>query len=170
MAAAHGVYYTFYSIYMFDHGYSKGAIGWLWSIGVLCEILVFLWMPRLVAAFGLRNILLASFFLATLRFLLIGFGANWPIIVVLAQTLHAASFGSYHAASVAVINQFFQGQHHAKGQAIYTSISFGLGGTVGGLWSGWLWEPAGPEITFAVSSIATLIAFMLLFWRLKLEP
>jgi PPP family 3-phenylpropionic acid transporter len=170
MAAAHGVYYTFYSIYMVDHGYSKGAIGWLWSIGVLCEILVFLWMPRLVAAFGLRNILLASFFLATLRFLLIGFGANWPIIVVLAQTLHAASFGSYHAASVAVINQFFQGQHHAKGQAIYTSISFGLGGTVGGLWSGWLWEPAGPEITFAVSSIATLIAFILLFWRLKLEP
>jgi PPP family 3-phenylpropionic acid transporter len=170
MAAAHGVYYTFYSIYMVDHGYSKSAIGWLWSIGVLCEILVFLWMPRLVASFGLRNILLASFLLATLRFSLIGFGANWPIIVVLAQTLHAASFGSYHAASVAVINQFFHGQHHAKGQAIYTSISFGLGGTVGGLWSGWLWEPAGPEITFAISSIATLIAFILLFWRLKLEP
>ncbi len=170
MAAAHGVYYTFYSIYMVDHGYSKGAIGWLWSIGVLCEILVFLWMPRLVATFGLRKILLASFLLATLRFSLIGFGASWPMVVVLAQILHAASFGSYHAASVAVINQFFRGQHHAKGQAIYTSISFGLGGTVGGLWSGWLWEPAGPEITFAISSIATLIAFILLFWRLKLQP
>ncbi len=170
MAAAHGVYYTFYSIYMVDHGYSKGAIGWLWSIGVLCEILVFLWMPRLVATFGLRKILLASFLLATLRFSLIGFGASWPMVVVLAQILHAASFGSYHAASVAVINQFFRGQHHAKGQAIYTSISFGLGGTVGGLWSGWLWEPAGPEITFAISSIATLIAFILLLWRLKLQP
>ncbi len=170
MAAAHGVYYTFYSIYMVDHGYSKGAIGWLWSIGVLCEILVFLWMPRLVAVFGLRKILLASFLLATLRFSLIGFGASWPMVVVIAQILHAASFGSYHAASVAVINQFFRGQHHAKGQAIYTSISFGLGGTVGGLWSGWLWEPAGPEITFAISSIATLIAFILLFWRLKLQP
>lgn len=169
MAAAHGVYYTFYSIYMVDHGYSKGAIGWLWSVGVLCEIGVFIWMPKLVAAFGLRKILLVSFLLATVRFSLIGFGAQWPVAVVFAQFLHAASFGSYHAASVAVINQFFRGRHHAKGQAIYTSVSFGLGGTIGGLWSGWLWEPAGPEITFAVSSVATLIAFFLLFWRLKLE-
>ncbi len=170
MAAAHGVYYTFYSIYLVDHGYSKGAIGWLWSVGVLCEILVFLWMPRLVTAFGLRNILLTSFMLATVRFLLIGFGAQWLGIIVLAQMLHAATFGSYHAASVAVIHQFFRGRHNAKGQAIYTSVSFGLGGTIGGLWSGWLWEPAGAEITFAVSSISTLIAFLMLFWRLKLEP
>lgn len=168
MAAAHGVYYTFYSIYLVDHGYSKGAIGWLWSIGVLCEILVFLWMPRLVAAVGLRNILLASFLLATLRFFLIGFGAHQPAVIVFAQLLHAASFGSYHAASVAVIHHFFRGRHNAKGQAIYTSVSFGLGGTIGGLWSGWLWEPAGPEITFAVSSVATLVAFFLLFRRLKL--
>jgi PPP family 3-phenylpropionic acid transporter len=170
MAAAHGVYYTFYSIYLVDHGYSKGAIGWLWSVGVLCEVLVFLWMPRLVASVGLRNILLVSFLLATLRFFLIGFGAQWLAVIVFAQMLHAASFGSFHAASVAVIHQFFRGRHNAKGQAIYTSVSFGLGGTIGGLWSGWLWEPAGPEITFAVSSIATLIAFFLLFWRLRLEP
>lgn len=169
MAAAHGVYYTFYSIYLVDLGYSKGAVGWLWSIGVLCEMAVFLWMPKLVAASGLRNILLASFLLATLRFLLIGFGAQWLAVVVFAQMLHAASFGSYHAASVAVIHRFFGGRHNAKGQAIYTSISFGLGGTAGGLWSGWMWEPAGPALTFGVSSVATLLGFALLLWRLQLR-
>ncbi|HEY3325616.1 MAG TPA: MFS transporter [Novimethylophilus sp.] len=169
MAAAHGVYYTFYSIYLVDLGYSKGAVGWLWSIGVLCEMAVFLWMPKLVAASGLRNILLASFLLATLRFLLIGFGAQWLAVVVVAQMLHAASFGSYHAASVAVIHRFFGGRHNAKGQAIYTSISFGLGGTAGGLWSGWMWEPAGPALTFGVSSVATLLGFALLLWRLQLR-
>lgn len=168
MAAAHGVYYTFYSIYLVDLGYSKGAVGWLWSVGVLCEVMVFLGMPKLVAAAGLRNILLVSFLLATLRFLLIGFGAQWLAVVVLAQFLHAASFGSYHAASVEVIHRFFRGRHNAKGQAIYTSVSFGLGGTIGGLWSGWLWEPVGPEITFAISSLATLLGFVLLFWRLRL--
>lgn len=169
MAAAHGVYYTFYSIYLVDLGYSKGAVGWLWSIGVLCEVMVFLWMPKLVAKAGLRNILLTSFLLATLRFVLIGFGAKWIAVVVLAQTLHAASFGSYHAASVAIIHRFFRGRHNAKGQAIYTSVSFGLGGTVGGLWSGWMWEPVGPALTFSVSSVATLLAFLLLYWRLKLQ-
>lgn len=169
MAAAHGVYYTFYSIYLVDLGYSKGAVGWLWSIGVLCEVAVFLWMPKMTSAFGLRNILLASFLLATLRFVLIGYGAQWLAVVVFAQMLHAASFGSYHAASVAVIHRLFQGRHHAKGQAIYTSVSFGLGGTVGGLWSGWMWEPAGAALTFAVSSIATLLGLVLLFWRLRLQ-
>jgi MFS transporter, PPP family, 3-phenylpropionic acid transporter len=168
MAAAHGVYYTFYSIYLVDLGYSKGAVGWLWSVGVLCEVMVFLWMPKLVATAGLRNILLVSFLLATLRFLLIGFGAQWLAAVVFAQMLHAASFGSYHAASVAVIHHFFRGRHNAKGQAIYTSVTFGLGGTIGGLWSGWLWEPAGGGITFAVSALATLLGFALLLWRLRL--
>ncbi|GBG15685.1 MFS transporter, PPP family, 3-phenylpropionic acid transporter [Novimethylophilus kurashikiensis] len=169
MAAAHGVYYTFFSIYLVDLGYSKGAVGWLWSIGVVCEIMVFLWMPKLTAKFGLRNILLASFFLATVRFVMIGFGAQWVVVVVLAQTLHAASFGSYHAASVALIHRFFHGRHHAKGQAIYTSTTFGLGGTLGGLWSGWMWEPAGPALTFAVSSVATLVAFVLLYRQLRLQ-
>jgi PPP family 3-phenylpropionic acid transporter len=168
MAAAHGVYYTFYSIYLVDHGYSKGAVGWLWSVGVLCEIAIFLLMPRLTARFGLRRILLASFLLAGLRFLLIGYGVDWLVVVVAAQMLHAASFGSYHAASVAIIHRFFTGRNNAKGQALYTSISYGLGGTVGGLWSGALWEPAGAMFTFAISSLACLMGFALLFWRLKL--
>ena len=168
MAAAHGVYYTFFSIYMVDLGYSKTMVGTLWSIGVVCEILVFLWMQRLVVMFGLRNILLVSFLLATLRFLLIGFCAQWLPIALFAQMLHAATFGSYHAASVAVIHKIFHGRNNARGQAIYTSVTFGLGGTVGGLWSGWLWEPIGANLTFAISSLATFIGFGLLYWRFKL--
>ena len=168
MAAAHGVYYTFYSIYLVDHGYSKGAVGWLWSAGVLCEIGVFLWMPRLVEYFGLRRILLVSFLLASLRFLMIGFGVEWMILVVIAQILHAASFGSYHAACVAVVHRFFKGRNNARGQALYTSISYGLGGTLGGLWSGLLWEPAGASFTFAVSALASLAGFALLWWKLRL--
>lgn len=169
MAAAHGVYYTFYSIYLVDHGYSKGAVGWLWSVGVLCEIGVFLLMPRLTARFGLRRILLASFLLAALRFLLIGYGVEWLAVVMAAQVLHAASFGSYHASCVAVVHRFFRGRNNAKGQAIYTSVSYGLGGTIGGLWSGALWEPAGASLTFAVSSLAALLGFVLLLWGVRLK-
>lgn len=168
MAAAHGVYYTFYSIYLVEHGYSKGVVGWLWSAGVLCEIGVFLWMPRLTARFGLRRILLASFLLAALRFLLIGYGVDWLPVVLAAQALHAASFGAYHAACVAVVHHFFKGRNNARGQAIYTSVSYGLGGTVGGLWSGALWESIGPTSTFVVSTLAAGLGFALLFWRLKL--
>lgn len=164
MATAHGTYYTFYSIYLVDHGYSKSAVGWLWAVGVICEILVFLAMPRLTVRFGLRKILLVSFLIASLRFLLIGLGVNVPVLVFLAQTMHAATFGSFHAASVAVMNRLFRGRHHARGQALYTSVSYGLGGALGGLLAGGLWEPFGAVFNFGLSSIAALLGFLLL-WR-----
>ena len=165
MAAAHGIYYTFYSIYLVEHGYSKMTVGWLWALGVICEILVFLYMPRLVSSFGLRRILLASFALAALRFTLIGWGVGSLLVIVFAQTLHAASFGSYHAASVALTHQFFPGRHQAKGQALYTSISFGLGGTLGGLMSAYAWESIGPSWAFTLSGLCALAAMLVLSRR-----
>ncbi|OIQ82159.1 putative 3-phenylpropionic acid transporter [mine drainage metagenome] len=169
MAAAHGVYYTFYSIYLVDHGYSKGAVGWLWALGVICEVLVFLWMPRLTASFGLYRILLASFLLATLRFLMIGWGVDWLWLLLLAQVLHAASFGSYHAAAVALFHRHFRGRHQAKGQGLYTSISYGLGGTLGGLGSGYAWESLGPGWAFTLSALCALLGFVVLAWRIKVN-
>jgi len=166
MAAAHGVYYTFYSIYLVDHGYSKSAVGMLWALGVVCEVLVFLWMPRLTKRFGLRQILLWSFALATLRFLMIGWGVGVLAVVVLAQTLHAASFGSYHAAAVALTHRYFRGRHQAKGQGLYTSVSFGLGGTLGGLASGYAWESMGPGWAFSLSAMCALMGFGVLAWRI----
>ncbi|HSI95058.1 MAG: MFS transporter [Methylophilaceae bacterium] len=170
MAAAHGVYYTFYSIYLVEHGYSKSVVGWLWALGVICEVLVFLWMPRMAARFGLWHILLVSFALAALRFFLIGWGVEYILIIVFAQVLHAASFGSYHAAAVALVHQYFRGKHQAKGQGLYTSISFGLGGTMGGLMSGYAWDLLGAGWTFTLSALLALAGYFVLWWRARYAP
>ncbi|MCK7502282.1 MAG: MFS transporter [Comamonadaceae bacterium] len=50
MSAAHGALYVFYSIFLVAHGYSKGLVGWLWALGVIAEIGVFLAMPLLLGA------------------------------------------------------------------------------------------------------------------------
>ncbi len=166
-AAAHGPYYTFYSIYLVDHGYSKSSVGWLWALGVISEILVFLWMPRLMRRFSLRQILLASFALGVLRFLVIGWGIGWIGLVLAAQLLHAATFGSYQAASIEVIHRLFRGRHQAKGQALNNSLSFGAGGTLGGLYAGYTWDILGPELTFSIAAACAAIAFLLVLWTLK---
>ncbi len=165
-AAAHGPYYTFYSIYLVDHGYSKSSVGWLWALGVVCEILVFLWMPRLMRHFSLRQILLASFALGVLRFLLIGWGIGWVGIVLFAQILHAATFGSAQAATIEVIHRLFRGRHQAKGQALSNSLSFGAGGTLGGLYSGYFWDALGPQFTFSIAAACAAFAFLLVYWKL----
>lgn len=168
-AAAHGPYYTFYSIYLVDHGYSKSSVGWLWALGVISEILIFLWMPRLLRRFSLSQILLASFALGVLRFLVIGWGIGWFGLVLAAQLLHAATFGSYQAAAIEVIHRLFRGKHQAKGQALYNSVSFGAGGTLGGLYAGYTWDMLGPQITFTIAAAFAAIAFLLVYWKLGSE-
>ena len=53
MQASHGPYYTFYSIYLEQFAYSKGTIGALWALGVICEIGIFLIMHRVQPRLGL---------------------------------------------------------------------------------------------------------------------
>lgn len=169
MAAAHGPYYTFYSIYLTGHGYAKSTIGWLWAVGVICEIGVFFLMPRLMRVFTLRQILAFSFACAVARFLMIGWGVDSNTIILLAQPLHAATFGAYHAAAVAAVYHFFRGRHQAKGQALYTSLTFGAGGAVGGVYSGYAWDWLGPGWTFTLAATAALQGMLLVAWKLRLE-
>ncbi|HQT00360.1 MAG: MFS transporter [Hydrogenophilales bacterium 16-64-46] len=160
MAFTHGPYYTFYSIYLVDHGYDKSTVGWLWALGVLCEIGIFLIIPRIFAKVTPRTLILASFVLAVLRFLLIAWGVESTWIVWGAQTLHAFTFGTYHAAAVALIHQHFRGRHQARGQALYTSLSYGVGGTLGGLVSGVTWEGLGADWTFTLAAASAALAWV----------
>lgn len=167
MLFAHGAYYTFFSIYLVEHAYDKGFIGWLWAIGVICEIGIFFIMPWLMRHFSLKLILIFSFACATLRFLMIGWGVEWPIIMVVAQILHAATYGAHHIAAMMVVHQFFRGRHQAKGQAIYTSIAYGIGGAIGAISSGYTWDLLGADMTFLVSSAASFIGLILVAWKMK---
>ncbi len=167
MVFAHGVYYTFYSIYLVEHGYDKGFVGWLWAIGVICEIGVFFLMPRLMQRFSLKMILAFSFACAVLRFLMIGWGVEWVAIILFAQVLHAITYGAHHVAAIMVVHHFFHGRHQAKGQTIYTSVAYGLGGTLGAVLSGYTWDGLGAEITFTISAVSALLGMMLVIWKMN---
>lgn len=161
MSAAHGAFYVFFSIYLSDHGYGKALVGGLWSLGVLAEIVVFFYMSKLTKRFGLRAILLASFAAAVLRFLLTGWGVGVLSVIVFAQLLHGLTFGAYHAASIAAVNRWFPGRCQARGQALYSSLSFGAGGLLGGLISGWMWDGPGPALTYTLSAGFALLGLLL---------
>jgi len=169
MAAAHGPYYTFYSIHLVNHGYSKSLTGWLWALGVICEIGIFVWMPHLYRAFTLRQILIASFALAVVRFLMIGWGAESLIVLLIAQALHAATFGSFHAAAIGVVHRMFRGRHQARGQAIYGSLAFGAGGAIGGFASGYGWDYFGAGATYSAAALCAFTGMWILWWKLRLE-
>ncbi len=169
MAVAHGPYYTFFSIYLVEHGYTKSAVGGLWALGVICEIGVFFLMPALLRRFGYVRILLVSLGAAVLRFLLIGWVVDWVVLILFAQMLHALTFGAYHASSLGLVHQFFQGRHQSRGQALFGSVSYGAGGVLGGLVSGPIWQLWGATVLYTFSATAALLGLMLLWWKLRNE-
>lgn len=163
MQAGHGPYYTFFTLYLEDYGYSRTGIGLLWALGVIAEIGVFLVMHRWLPRFGARRLLLVSIALTALRWLLI---AGWPehlIVVLFAQTLHAASFGVHHAVAIHLIHQLFVGRNQGAGQALYSSLSFGAGGAIGSLAAGYLWIGMGPEWMFGIAAGVSALAFVVAF-------
>ncbi|HED35469.1 MAG TPA: MFS transporter, partial [Gammaproteobacteria bacterium] len=48
MQMSHGPYYTFYSIYLKQLDYSSSGIGGLWALGVISEVVLFLFMHRIM--------------------------------------------------------------------------------------------------------------------------
>jgi PPP family 3-phenylpropionic acid transporter len=171
MQVAHGPYNAFYSIHLVEAGYSKKVVGWLWALGVISEIILFIRLPRLMRAFSLNQILMASFGCAILRFLLIAWGVQSLAVMLLAQLMHAVTFGAYHSAGVALMHQIFRGRNQARGQALYTSLGYGMGGTLGTLMAGYIWESAGAQVTFTIAAVAALLALLVVTWKpLSLPP
>lgn len=159
---SHGPYYTFFSIYLEEHGYSNSFIGIAWAIGVLAEVFVYLVIHRVIRTWGLRWLMIMSLLMASLRWLLIGVFVDSVAVLLFAQLLHAATFGVYHAVAIQYIHREFRGAHQGRGQALYSSISFGAGLALGTLASGYMWESIGSMQTFlfaaAISSVAVIIA------------
>ncbi len=169
MLCSHGPYYTFYTIYLQEQGYSSYMIGVLWAVGVLAEVIVFLLMHRLLPVFGARKLLIATLLLTTLRWLIIGFFVNDLSMLFLAQLIHAFSFGVFHSVGISLVHEYFTGSHQGRGQAIYASTSYGAGVAVGSLVSGAVWDQWGASVLFVFASCCTLVALGIV-WKFIQQP
>lgn len=167
MNAAHGTMNVFLSIYLAQAGYSKTAIGALWTVGVIAEVGLFLFLPQLMRRFSLRALLIVSFLCAVLRFPVLGWGVGAPALLAAAQLLHAATFGAFHAACVAAVHRLFPGALAVRGQALYSSIAFGLGGAAGSLVAGWSWPALGAPGSFLLSAAFAAVGATLIAWKFR---
>ncbi len=165
--AGHGPYYTFFSIYLEEHNYSNSFIGTAWALGVLAEVIIYVFIHRVISRFGLRKLMIMTLILATIRWLLIACFVENVFILLIAQCLHAATFGVYHAVAIQYIHREFKGVHQGRGQALYSSISFGAGLALGSLISGYLWDSVGSMHTFLFAAALSAIGIIIAWFGLK---
>lgn len=156
---AHGPYYVFFTVYLTHHGYSSGEAGQLWCLGVVAEVALFLFMARLLKRVSLRSLLLGSLVLSALRWWVTAQAVDQPWLLAAAQTLHAATFGATHVVAIHLVHHYFGGAHHAKGQAIYNSVAYGVGGMLGSYVAGALWVQWGGPAVFTGAAAVSLLAF-----------
>jgi len=164
MLCSHGPYYTFYTIYLEDHAYSSSMIGMLWAVGVLAEVVMFLLMHRLLPKYGARKLLMVTLSVTSLRWLIIGFYVDNLTLLFVAQLGHAFSFGVFHSVGISLVHRFFTGSHQGRGQALYSSVSYGAGVAIGSLISGVFWDDVGAAALFSFAAICTLLAGVIT-WR-----
>ena len=162
-----GPYYGFFALFLRDLGYSGFAIGLLISLGVVAEILVFMFAGFFFKAFTVKQLMIFSLAITGLRWYLVAIFADSVWILSLTQFTHAASFGLYHSASMLFISQHFSPSQQSRGQAIYLGGVYGLGGAIGAYLAGVLWlDGAGSTTTFIVASAsAFLSAILMVFFK-----
>lgn len=165
--ASHGPYYAFFSIYLEEHDYQRTTIGQLWAFGVIAEVFVFYWAHNLLPRFGAKFLLAIAMMLTVVRWWLIAVFVDRFEILLIAQLLHAASYGLFHAAAIYLIDQYFSGSIQGRGQALYSSVSFGLGGSLGSLMSGYTWNLIGPSNVYLLAMGIASIAFIQFIWIVK---
>lgn len=168
MQLSHGPYYTFLTLHLERLGYERGFIGQMWALGVVAEIVLFLFMARILTRFSVRWVLAASFLLAALRWLLLGNLADHLGVLLFVQLLHAATFGSFHAAAIHFVQRSFGPNQQGQGQALYAALA-GTGGALGALYAGYSWESLGAAWTFAIASLVALAAAIIIALRLHEE-
>jgi PPP family 3-phenylpropionic acid transporter len=148
MQVAHGPYYVFFSLHLADAGYSKGALGLFWAIGVLAEIVMFWFAARLLERHGAVRLMRACMAVAALRFAITALLPGSAIVLSLAQLGHALTFGLFHSAGMQRTARLFPGRLLGQGQGLLYGLSSGLGGVTGALLAGQFWGLGGGRAAF----------------------
>lgn len=168
LQASFGAYNNFFALYMHDLGYKYFESGSLIAVGVVAEILVFVYAASLMRYFNPLWLIAFSLFITVLRWLALAYFAQYFVILIVSQTTHALSFGLTHAAAIQFLALYFPSSFQNRAQALYLSCSFGIGGAIGSYISGVLWQQGeGAQVSFLVSAIVALIASILVMLMTK---
>jgi len=155
MQVSFGGFYNFFTIYETSSGISLEMTSWMWSFGVICEIVMLYFQGSLLQR-NLLNIIQFAIIITAIRWLILYLYPQSVVMIFASQSLHAISFALYHTASISYVFSIYTQKKLA--QQFFLGIAFGLGGSVGAILSGQLYG----EYLFLIESMITFCAFLIL--------
>lgn len=152
LQGAHAAYYGFSAIYWQGAGYSASAIGYLWSLGVVAEVVIFALSKKLFRRFGARDLLLLSAVCGVARWGIMGWTTELPWLIV-AQILHCGTFTVCHLAAMRYISAR-EGGDVIRLQAIYSAVAMGGSIAVMTVFAGYLYQHLGHGVFWVMALVA----------------
>ncbi len=158
MQVSFGAFYNFFTIYETEQGISLDMTIYLWSFGVIVEIVMLYFQGPLLKK-NLLGILQFTTAFTALRWLLLFLFPTNIALLFASQTIHALSFALFHSAAISYLFTLYA--HKKLAQQFFFGISYGLGGFLGAIGAGYIYE-LWPTQLFLVASGVALCSFALL--------
>lgn len=163
MLFSHAPFYSFYSNFLKEAGYSTTQIGTLWAIGVLSEIIMFACAHTLLARYSMRILVSVCLVMTSIRWILAGYMVDHFWGQMLAQTMHAFSFGLFHLLAMRLVFSHFTAGQQGRGQALYSTM-WGLGVASGSLLAGHFWQTLTAPVIFLCAGLLVLLGLGFVKW------
>ncbi|WP_166169921.1 MFS transporter [Acinetobacter sp. SA01] len=163
---SHAPFYSFYSNYLHQAGFSTTEIGLLWSVGVVAEIIMFAFAHIFLTRFSWRSLVSCCLVLTGVRWIVVGLLPHLLVAQFLAQSIHAFSFGLFHMIAMRIIFQNFSAGQQGRGQAMYSTM-WGLGVALGSILAGRYWQVISGEMVFVLAGLSTVVGLLFVRWLPK---
>ncbi len=163
--ASHAFYYTFSTIVWTDDGFSKTTISLLWSVGVVCEIVLMWKFAAIQKNYSARVLLIAAAIAAFIRWLCFGFEPGLAMLFGL-QLLHGVTFALMFLATVNFIANWTPVEVSARAQALSATMNTFLMASAT-VFSGFVYGAIRLKGYWVMAALCLLAMLMIsLSWRL----
>lgn len=159
--AGFGTFYVFYTLHLQANGHDGLQVGILWAIGVLAEIVMFWFVPGVLARIGAPRLLGYCLLIGTVRWALTALFAASFALMALVQLSHAFSFAVFQSCLMRMMAEYFPGRRAAAGQGLLYGFSSGVGGVLGAAVAALLWHYGGGAWAFLGGSALTALAWLI---------
>ena len=160
---------SFLLLYLNDLHASKTLIGLSLTIATLSEMPVLFFSDHLLVRWSARSLLVAALLVYSVRALTYSFLVV-PWLILLVQLLHGPTYGLFWAAGITYASEIAPPGFGATAQGVFSAVYMGLGGTLGALSGGWLYDGLGPQRMFLWSGLGLLAGTLAFFLAERLLP
>lgn len=166
---------TSFNIYIGLHiaarGMDTGVTGMTAAAAIVGEVIAFALARKILSPSRAHAVLPWVFLTGAGRWLLTAFAVS-PALLISVQLIHFLSFGVWVVALIHMIGRFVDHEHRTAAQGLMGGLTYGVGGMLGNLVSGLMFDIGGGALVFMVAAGADLVAcvLLLLTWRRWREP